>query len=295
MNQASHNAPICEKCGAEKSWRLPPKNRNKGWWTCLACNRARARKWHEKNPERSAARTRKWHEENPERAAELCRKWRQENPEKVALSGRKYRQANPEKTAARALKWKKENPEKKAAADRKWRLENPERKYATNLKWSQENPEKILASARKYYLANPEKVAAAARKWGQENPEKVAACTRAWSKANPEKRSSIQHKRRALKRNSLDPERPVTAEIQIERKGLFNGCCFCGSQDKLTLEHVIPLSRGGLHVPENLLGSCRSCNCSKNASPVEEWYRAQPFFSEERWSMVKSSSDLDCS
>ena len=54
----------------------------------------------------------------------------------------------------------------------------------------------------------------------------------------------------------------------------------------MTLEHMIPLVHGGLHVAENLLGSCMRCNCSKNAKPVESWYRAQPFFDEQRWQRI---------
>lgn len=51
-------------------------------------------------------------------------------------------------------------------------------------------------------------------------------------------------------------------------------CCYCAermrSQDK-TLDHVIPLSRGGKHSADNVVIACRSCNVSKRARTPAEW------------------------
>lgn len=50
-----------------------------------------------------------------------------------------------------------------------------------------------------------------------------------------------------------------------------NRCVYCGRADDLTLDHVVPLSRGGSNEPDNLATACRSCNSSKNAKTPEEW------------------------
>ena len=150
-------------------------------------------------------------------------------------------------------------------------------------RWKRANPGKNAASTRAWAQANPGENAAKSRAWAQANPEKKAAQDRAWSQANPEKRNAIKHRHRARKRNATVPGRHVTAAIEAKRKALFGGCCFCDSQEKLTLEHMVALNNGGLHVEENLFGSCMSCNCSKKDNPVEEWFRSQPFFSVERW------------
>lgn len=36
-------------------------------------------------------------------------------------------------------------------------------------------------------------------------------------------------------------------------------------------EHVIPVSRGGKHVCENIVAACGSCNSSKNDKLIYEW------------------------
>jgi 5-methylcytosine-specific restriction endonuclease McrA len=48
-------------------------------------------------------------------------------------------------------------------------------------------------------------------------------------------------------------------------------CVYCGAKDKLTLDHVIPDSRGGSHTPENLATCCSTCNSSKHARTPQEW------------------------
>jgi CRISPR/Cas system Type II protein with McrA/HNH and RuvC-like nuclease domain len=47
-------------------------------------------------------------------------------------------------------------------------------------------------------------------------------------------------------------------------------CAYCGSKKSLTLDHVIPKSRGGTNSWENLVTSCFSCNLKKaNRTPEE--------------------------
>lgn len=51
-----------------------------------------------------------------------------------------------------------------------------------------------------------------------------------------------------------------------------NECIYCGSQEKLTLEHILPTSRGGPNIPENAVWVCKTCNSSKGANRLYEWY-----------------------
>lgn len=40
-------------------------------------------------------------------------------------------------------------------------------------------------------------------------------------------------------------------------------CLQCGSVEDLTVDHIVPLSRGGKSTPHNLQTLCRSCNAAK--------------------------------
>lgn len=52
---------------------------------------------------------------------------------------------------------------------------------------------------------------------------------------------------------------------------LANACTYCSSAENLTIDHIVPLSRGGEHTIENLTTACWTCNCSKGAKLLEEW------------------------
>lgn len=47
-------------------------------------------------------------------------------------------------------------------------------------------------------------------------------------------------------------------------------CVYCGSKKNLTLDHVIPKSRGGTNTWENLVTSCFKCNLKKGNRTPEE-------------------------
>lgn len=48
-------------------------------------------------------------------------------------------------------------------------------------------------------------------------------------------------------------------------------CCYCGSRDHLSVDHLIPTKRGGANAGDNLVWACRSCNSSKCARDALEW------------------------
>lgn len=48
-------------------------------------------------------------------------------------------------------------------------------------------------------------------------------------------------------------------------------CQHCGGLKHLTIDHKLPVSRGGTNDRENLWTLCKSCNSSKGSRTVEEW------------------------
>lgn len=62
----------------------------------------------------------------------------------------------------------------------------------------------------------------------------------------------------------------------------WDHCCgYCG--DKATsLDHIIPRFKSGSSNRNNLVPACRRCNQNKASHDMEEWYRQQDYFSEER-------------
>jgi 5-methylcytosine-specific restriction endonuclease McrA len=67
---------------------------------------------------------------------------------------------------------------------------------------------------------------------------------------------------------------PRTVKRKISRRALFarDGwrCVYCGAATHLTLDHVVPRSRGGDSVWENVVTSCAPCNLRKGNRLLHE-------------------------
>lgn len=50
-----------------------------------------------------------------------------------------------------------------------------------------------------------------------------------------------------------------------------NHCIYCGIEDKLTTEHILPRIRGGEDCIDNVVRVCRRCNSSKGDKRLYEW------------------------
>jgi 5-methylcytosine-specific restriction endonuclease McrA len=73
-------------------------------------------------------------------------------------------------------------------------------------------------------------------------------------------------------------------KIECFRKKMseIGECIYCGSKENITIEHLIPISKGGTHEVYNLFPACRKCNSSKHAQDWIEWYRKQIFYSKDK-------------
>lgn len=92
---------------------------------------------------------------------------------------------------------------------------------------------------------------------------------------------NVRTRRARLTATVVDPK--VT--VKQLRKIHGDNCCYCGieldfvrgrrgegiARNRATLEHVLPLSRGGTHTFENTKIACHRCNVSKNSKTVAEW------------------------
>jgi len=61
-----------------------------------------------------------------------------------------------------------------------------------------------------------------------------------------------------------------------------NRCAYCGSKEELTIDHIIPQTRGGNNHITNVLCCCKKCNGSKSHYEWNDWYNRQEFFSQAR-------------
>lgn len=65
------------------------------------------------------------------------------------------------------------------------------------------------------------------------------------------------------------PDKSKRSRI-YERDG--HRCHYCGSNQRLSLDHIIPRSKGGTHEDENLVTCCKSCNSAKGIKSYDEFW-----------------------
>lgn len=213
-----------------------------------------------------------------------------------------------EKQRQDSIRWRESNRERARINSRRWYWEDPDRARQFAREYRDRNITACLRRCRNYYRANRDRCNANTKRWAEAHPEKVKesqrrAC-RKWRAANPEKDkerrrrwlaahrdAAREHNRRRRARRRAGRRAalvPVSLEQLQRRSKLFGGqCAYCGAVGKLTVDHVLPLKLGGLDEAANILPACVRCNASKQATPVEQWYRAQPFFNEARWRKIQ--------
>lgn len=84
---------------------------------------------------------------------------------------------------------------------------------------------------------------------------------------------------------------------------LPQACSYCGASDNLSGDHLVPTSRGGPNLGENLVWACRSCNSSKGPRDMLNWWFAtrQEFppilllrrYLKMAWNLSEAASMLD--
>lgn len=118
-------------------------------------------------------------------------------------------------------------------------------------------------------------------------PLNVCTVRRAVVLVLKEKAEMLETGVRELRAESMTMPRPVVIRLvtyvrvprekagrRITRRAVFARdswtCQYCGRTSHLTVDHVLPRSRGGASVWENIVTSCAPCNRRKgNRTPVE--------------------------
>ena len=144
---------------------------------------------------------------------------------------------------------------------------NAEKRRAYQKQYVLKNRQKLRESAVKRRLNNLAATRAKSREYRKANLEKVRINEANYYARNKEKVIYKQHKRRSLKKGNASYL--ITAK---DLRRLKNSPCFaCGSKTNLTMDHIIPIAKGGSHGIGNLMTLCRGCNGQKSARTWMEY------------------------
>jgi 5-methylcytosine-specific restriction endonuclease McrA len=125
--------------------------------------------------------------------------------------------------------------------------------------YSEEKKKEIKEREKAYYAQNRERCLSRNKKWIEEY--------RKTEKGKYMQRMYV-HQRRLIV-ESLEKVDYNLLKEKFDKLG--NKCVVCGSCENLTIDHIIPITKGGTNDICNLQPMCKSCNSAKNNKTMEEF------------------------
>lgn len=139
--------------------------------------------------------------------------------------------------------------------------------------YRQNNKDKAAAYFKAYYEINRDKKVSYNKDYRRNNKDKTAAYYKDYRKNNPDKIAKIQ-KRRAERETNAPGGPYVPTRLDYKPRIAFFACqcAYCLVAPAMTLDHAIPLSRGGSNWPANIYPVCFPCNREKSAKILYKEY-----------------------
>ena len=246
----------------------------------------RSKEYYKKNSEKVKKSSQKYYRDNIERLRLYHKEYRTKNKEKVNKLSREYYEENKDRLNKRGrernrqkqldrnkylCKWsvrirKKQTEQERKEKRKKYYEENKEK----SKEYYRKNKEKYVEANRRFHLNNPEKAAGYARKYREKFPERAKESSRnsydpaynkEWRKKNPDKVQASRHRRRAKLKGSGGSFTEQEWKDLCEKYD--NTCLRCGKKTKMTVDHVVPISKSGTNFIGNIQPLCLSCNSVK--------------------------------
>ncbi len=178
----------------------------------------------------------------------------------------KYKDANRDKINAGMRDWHRRNPTKQAEYSRRNRIKHPEIAKEKGKKWRDSHKQHQSDHAHSYYLNNRNVILERNKKWHDENPHFFTV---------------FLQKRRNKEREGIF----TVQDWRSTLKYWDYKCAVCGRVADfwsfIAIDHWKPISKGGLHIPKNIVPLCHAkagvpigepcCNNSKGNKDAYEW------------------------
>ena len=166
---------------------------------------------------------------------------------------------------------RRESTKRNKATREAYEATHKEQRKEIQRKWKANNPEKYKASRKnslgKWIAENRDKVRGYVKKWNDKNRGKVNEYHKVWKAKNPDKVATSRHNTRAQRKGAEGKHTAQEWRELCERYG--NKCLCCGEEKPLSVDHVIPLSKGGTNYIDNIQPLCLTCNKRKNTKTID--------------------------
>lgn len=216
---------------------------------------------------------------DPQKQIQYRKEYYKKHREEAILNSKIYREANLEKVKANSRRYYKENAEVIKQKVKIYRDSHKEECKKRNIEWAKNNPEKRKAICKRYYhkkmAEDPEWFNRKAMEQYNKDKEKSRRRLREYRKSRPAWTRLQKYLRRTRCGDGQVDKEHLNKEFEglvIEKlKGQNYKCVYCGVdiKESFSIDHIIPLSKGGTNDIENIDLVCKSCNTKKGTRSKE--------------------------
>lgn len=188
----------------------------------------------------------------------------EEHKKRKAISDKKYAENNKNRIAEYQKQYRLKNKDRLTSVRKEYinRIDFAEEEKARRRALREREPERIRADKRREYLENIERYRESARVYRDSDRGRAIAaeaCARYRSKRDDASDGTVTEE-----------------SLELLKKVQEFKCAYCLTdltklnKSKVHLDHICPISKGGLHSITNVVWSCATCNLRKN-SAVSGW------------------------
>ena len=128
-------------------------------------------------------------------------------------------------------------------------------------KYQEKNKEEILDKKREYYKKNTIRILGMVKGY-----RKTYSCKVAERKYRQSPKGLFADREKHHRRRIVGNKGKLTNQEWDEiLRGHNFRCAYCGVKGNMTIDHVIPISKGGQHIAGNIVPACTECNSRKGA------------------------------
>lgn len=242
------------------------KDRYSNW--CNTCRREYAKEYYKKNKDTVLLKQKEYYEKNKET---------------ISAKNKHYYENNKDIALAKSQEYYE-----RIKDDISYKTKKKERDKIRHQKSYLNHKKEIQEKQRQYYYENREKRIEYQKEYYKKNKNKIIAYTYEWQKRHPEIQK-LKKERRKIKEecNSYAQDQWYECISFFDNKCAYSGEDYLPYtvdhvSDSITIDHIVPLSQGGLNVIWNIVPAKFKYNSSKGNKNLEDWYSQQEFFSENR-------------
>ena len=208
--------------------------------------------------------------------AEYNRAYYLKNRDKLIADTKVYRDANHDQRIASGRNSYYKNRDRILKEHREYHLLHKCERNECCKRYYHSHKEEARVKSKIWRFKNKERIRINNAKYVKSNRSKATEWSRRWRHKNPAKTQAYDSIRRAMELNAATDKKSVVDFFSWVRNQDYVSCTYCGafiSGKSVEIDHIVPITRGGAHHPDNFAVSCLPCNRSKSDYLLHEWPR----------------------